>query len=439
MGFPPMLPCLTVPDSWRVVLETFRPAFRRSSTFGLFALLATGLVARPVRRTVVGMLAASGMAAVVSFHAVCRFFSTHAWDADRLGLALARLIVTRLLDHDAPIEVVVDDTLFRRWGPRVFGSFWTHDGSAQDPNALGRGNRWVVAGIIVELPFCSHPVCLPILFRLWRGKGTPSPVRLAGQLITLLAKEFPEHTIHPVGDAAYHGEALLTEGTTFTTRLPANAVLYAPPPPRTGKRGRPRLKGHRLGTPAELAATAGWRRVPVTRYGRRDTVEVAEIRALWYGAFGNQPGRVVLVHDPGDPKILAVFTTDLDGAIEHVVSRYAHRWPIETAIAAGKQLLGIGQARNRLQRAVERTVPFEFVIYSLVIVWYTLHGHHPDDLAQRRAAQPWYRDKSEPAYEDMLAKLRRTLVAARITGVSAAHPDPRKYRDYELACAAAAA
>ena len=235
-----MLPCLTVPDSWRVVLETFRPAFRRSSTFGLFALLATGLVARPVRRTVVGMLAASGMAAVVSFHAVCRFFSTHAWDADRLGLALARLIVTRLLDHDAPIEVVVDDTLFRRWGPRVFGSFWTHDGSAQDPNALGRGNRWVVAGIIVELPFCSHPVCLPILFRLWRGKGTPSPVRLAGQLITLLAKEFPEYTIHPVGDAAYHGEALLTEGTTFTTRLPANAVLYAPPPPRTGKRGRPR-------------------------------------------------------------------------------------------------------------------------------------------------------------------------------------------------------
>ncbi len=167
-----------------------------------------------------------------------------------------------------------------------------------------------------------------------------------------------------MGDGAYHGEALLTEGATFTTRLPANAVLYAPPPPRTGKRGRPRLKGHRLGTPAELAATAGWRRVPVTRDGRRDTVEAAEIPALWYGPFGNQPSRVVLVHDPGDPKTLAIFTTDLDSAIEHVVSRYPHRWPIETAIAAGKQLLGIGQARNRLQRAVERTVPFQFIVYS---------------------------------------------------------------------------
>ena len=124
-----------------------------------------------------------------------------------------------------------------------------------------------------------------------------------------------------------------------------------------------------MGTPAELAATADWRRVTVTRYGRRDTVEVAEIRALWYGAFGNQPGRVVLVRDPGSDKILAIFTTDPARRIERVVARYAHRWPIETAIAAGKQLLGIGQARNRLRRAVERTVPFEFIVYSLVIVW----------------------------------------------------------------------
>ena len=84
-------------------------------------------------------------------------------------------------------------------------------------------------------------------------------------------------------------------------------------------------------------------------------------------------------------------------------------------------------------------MPFEFFVYSLVIVWYALHGHHPDDLARRRRAQPWYRHKDEPAFEDMLAKLRRTLVAARITGVAAAQPDPHKYRDYELACAAAAA
>jgi hypothetical protein len=434
-----MLRSLTLPASWRAVLDTFRSAFRRSSTFAVFALLATGLVAQAGRCTVVGMLAGVGVAAAVSFHTACRFFSRHTWDADRIGLALARLVVDRLLGEHAPIMVVVDDTLIRRWGPKVFGAFWTHDGSAQDPTALGRGNRWVVAGVVLTVPFCSHPVCLPVLLRLWRGKGTASPVRLAGELISVLAQAFPDRRTHVVGDAAYHGKPLLIAGATITTRLPANAVLYALAPPRTGKRGRPRLKGDRIGGPAQIAATASWRQATVTRYGRADTVEAATSDAIWYGAFGNTPGRVVLVREPADQKALAIFTTDLDSDAEAIVARYAHRWPIETAIAAGKQTLGIGQARNRLQRAVERTLPFQFIVYSLVIIWYTLHGHHQDDLAQRRAAQPWYRHKHEPAFEDMLTKLRRTLLAARITGVAAAQPDPKKYRDYELACAAAAA
>jgi hypothetical protein len=188
-----MLQFPTLPESWRALLDAFRPAFRRSRTFALFALLATGLVTQTTRRTVVGMLAGAGMAAAVSFDAVCRFFSHHAWDTDRLGLTLARLIVSRLLAADAAIEVVVDDTLFRRWGPKVFGAFWTHDGSGQDPNALGRSNRWIIIGIVVTVPFCSHPVCLPVLLRLWRGTATASPVQLAAELVSILAQAFPGH------------------------------------------------------------------------------------------------------------------------------------------------------------------------------------------------------------------------------------------------------
>ena len=434
-----MLPGLTLPASWRSLLEVFRPAFRRGSTFAVFALLATGLAARTTRRTVVGMLAGAGLTAAVSFHWACRFFSHHAWDVDPIGLVLARLIVDRLLPDGAPITVVVDDTLFRRWGPKVHAAFWTHDGSAQDPHALGRGNRWVIVGIVVTLPFGTRPVCLPVLLRLWRGTGTASPVALAAQMISLLAQAFPDRLLHAAGDAAYHGKALLVEHTTITTRLPVNAALYAPAPPHTGRRGRPRLKGNRLGHPADLAAHADWRPVTLTRYGHTDTVEIARCDAIWYGAFGNTEGRTVLVRDPGGDRVLAIFTTDTTSDAQTIVARYTHRWPIETAIAAGKQLLGIGQARNRLQRAVERTVPLGFCVYSLVIVWYALHGYHRDDLAARREVQPWYPQKDEPAFEDMLAKLRRTLIASRITGVAAAQPDPHKYRDYELACAAAAA
>jgi DDE superfamily endonuclease len=437
----PMLRLLTLPASWLALLETLRPVFRRSSTFGLFVLLATGLVARTTRRTVVGMLAGAGVAALVSFHCACRFFSQYAWDTDRLGLAIARLIVQRLLPPDAAITAVVDDTLFRRWGKKVHHAFWTHDGAAQGPAKLGRGNRWVIVAIVVRLPFCSHPVCLPILFRLWAGKGTASPVQLAGQMLSQLTKAFPHNDIHLVGDAAYHGRALLVPNTTITTRLPANAALHTPAPPRTGRRGRPAKKGQRLPRLAELAATATWRTATANRYGRADTVQIAQIDCLWYGPFGATPARTVLVREPDTTTgyDLAVFTTDRDSDTERIVERYADRWSIEPANATGKQLLGVGQARNRVPKAVERTVPFGFLVQTLVILWYATCGHHPDDLTSRHAAEPWYPDKTEPAFEDMLHKLRRALIAARISGTTPNRPHPNIIRDYELACAAAAA
>ena len=104
------------------------------------------------------------------------------------------------------------------------------------------------------------PVALPVLFRLWHGKGTPSQVALAGEMMSLLAAAFPGRQVHGTGDAAFHGGALVIEDATWTTRLPASAVLYGPKPPPTGKRGRPRPKG------------AGWApapRSPPRRTGRR--------------------------------------------------------------------------------------------------------------------------------------------------------------------------
>ncbi|WP_239341919.1 transposase, partial [Frankia sp. CiP3] len=284
---------MTVPASWAAMLEVFRPVFRRRGTFVLFTVLATGMVGQTGRRSVVGMLSGARLAGTVSFHAACRFFSQAVWDVDRLGLAAARFVVQRLLGEDAPITVVVDDTLFKRWGRKIHHAFWTHDGAAQGGKKIARGNRWVVAGIVVRLPFCTAPVCLPVLFRLWAGKGSASPVELAGELLGLVAAEFPGRVVHGVGDAAYHGKPLLVAGTTWTTRLPANAALYDLAPPRTGRRGRPALKGAKLGRPADVAADVAWEKVTVVRYGRTESVYLAEVRCIWYGSFGNAAGRCV--------------------------------------------------------------------------------------------------------------------------------------------------
>ena len=94
------------------------------------------------------------------------------WSADALGLVLADLIVTHLLPAGSPLTVAVDDTLFKRSGNKVFGAAWHHDGAAKGPKPIGFGNCWVVAGIVVQLPFLSRPVCLPVLARLWRPRHT---------------------------------------------------------------------------------------------------------------------------------------------------------------------------------------------------------------------------------------------------------------------------
>ncbi|MET8535086.1 transposase [Streptomyces sp. NPDC005065] len=179
--------------------------------------------------------------------------------------------------------MAVDDTLFKRRGKKVFGAAWQHDGAATGPRGLGRGTCFVVLGLVVDLPFLARPVCLPVMARLWRPKQEVSKVDIAASMIRLLTACHHGRRIHVVADAAYHGKALrdLPAACTFTTRLPASSVLFAPAPPRTGKRGRPALKGARLGTPAQLAATADFAPARVTRYQRTDTVYLAEVTCLW--------------------------------------------------------------------------------------------------------------------------------------------------------------
>jgi hypothetical protein len=76
--------------------------------------------------------------------------------------------------------------------------------------------------------------------------------------------------------------------------------------------------------------------------------------------------------------------------------------------------MGVGDACNRTEQAVERTVPFGFLVQSLLILWYAMHGYHPADIDTRRILCPWYRTKTEPAIGDMLAKLRREFLRANL-------------------------
>src|SRR6266511_4081644 len=289
------------------------------------------------------------------------------------------------------------------------------------------GHRWVVVGVIVHLPFVTRAVCLPILARLWiPGDPDHTPLILARELLDLVCGHLGDRPVHLVGDAAYIGKPLqgLPKRVTVTARLRSDAALYAPPPPPTGRPGRPPVKGHRLPQLIVIAAMTRYQWTPVTVrcYGKTLQREVLAIGCLWYGALKAQPVQVVLSRPLGSPDgyQLALVTTDLAATPAQIIERYADRWSVETTFLDGRHLAGVGQARTRTKRSVERLVPFGLVCLSLAIIWYAHHGQPAADLAAHRARAPWYRTKHTISVADMLASLRRALLAAQYQH---GHPD----------------
>ena len=79
------------------------------------------------------------------------------------------------------------------------------------------------------------------------------------------------------------------------------------------------------------------------------------------------------------------------------------------------------------------------LVHTLIIIWYARHGHDDAGIARRRAAQPWYASKTEPAFEDMLDSLRRVMITARISRTRSTPPAPEEIQHVLAAWTAAAA
>jgi hypothetical protein len=421
-----------MPSSLAGLLSLLAPCFSRP-TFQTFSMLLVGMVGRIRDCTVTGMLQAAGLAGVWHHSRAHDFFARARWDPDELGLALLDFLVCVFVKAGAPIRLAVDDTLFGRSGPKVWGAHYLHDGA--QPEGSGRrtrwGNCWVVVVLVVELRCLGgRHVALPVLFRLFRPKDDdhpdrPSQPELARLLIDMVLKRFPRRTVELVMDGAYASKAWrnLPSRVSVTTRMRGNARVHELTPARqAGQKGRPPLKGRKLPTLGEIAKTAVFQQVTITGPdGRLRTAHAHELTCLWYKPFYTRPVKVILIRNPGTTDGFDVALASTDAAIPaaDLIARYDSRWTIETCNQEAKAH-GVGGARNRVRKAVERTVPFGFLAQTITIAWYAVHGDPEADLDQRLRESPWYRQKATISYADMLAALRRELIRNEFW--SQAHP-----------------
>ena len=412
-----------LPDSLAKLLSLLcRPAFSAPS-FDTFCWLVHGFVGRIGEHTITGVWQAARLGGVLHHSRAHDFFARRRWSPDRVGLLVAQFVVERFVAADAPIRIAVDDTLFRRSGRKVFAAGWHFDGDAKAGRSVQFGNAFVCLGLFVSLPAVGERVvCLPVLFRLWRppaaGGQHRTMIELAHELVALIAARFANRRVEFSADGAYATKALraLPDNVVALVRLRTNAALYAPAPERTRRPGRPRKKGQRLGSPAELLDSSnGLQSVELARAdGTPRRLEAVTLDCLWYKGLGQRTVRVVAAREVKSPErvLLSVLSTDLQLPAAEILSRYLDRWAIEVAFQQAKGELGVGQARNRVARAVERTVPFGFLCQTLTLLWYALYGDPDTDVARRRRHAPWYRQKRLPAFADMLVALRRELIQA---------------------------
>lgn len=397
-------------------------------SYAIFTDLLTGWVCAPGRRTITAMIAVADPAGRRAHDAYHRFVRDGAWSMNRLWQALAGHLIARFAPTGV-VELACDDTLFHHEGRKVNGAGTFRDaaGSTLAKVVYARGLNLVVITLQVHPPWGGCPIAVPVNVRVHRKHDPNTTIAHATAMIREMTGWLPDRSFHLCADGAY--ATLAGAGlprTHLTSRMRRDAALYQAPPPPTGKRGRPRSRGERAPTPAQLSLTLPKRAwTPVEADIRSTTVtRLVHVRdVLWYRVNKSDLVRLVIVRDPDriEPDDY-FFTTDLSATAAEAVSRYAARWGIEVCFRDVKQDLGGQNPQSWKRRGPERAAALSLWLHAATWCWYL--ESHPE--GQTWTPRPWYRTKATPSFLDALAALRRVLWSQRITAMSRSGADDTK-------------
>ena len=350
-----------------------------------------------------------------------RVFSRAVWSLWPLGKVLAAAIL-RHIPPGEPVLVPMDDTTAQHRGKHVYGKGCHHDAvrSSHSHIVWRWGHRWVVLALSVKWPFTSRRWALPVLAALYRPEELDRQEKrrhktapdLARQLMAVLLRWFPDRNFIFLGDGGYASHELARfayrhrRHATLVSRFHGDANLYDPPPPRTGQKGRPRVKGRKRPTPQEEVARSRRAKATVRWYGgeRRRVEWVSGVGHGYKAGHGLVPIRWVFVHDlQGTHRDEYFYTTDIALTGPQLISLFTARWPIETTFQEMRAHLGFETPRQRVAQSVLRTAPCLLGLFSVICLIFAEHARrHRVALRCTR----WY-TKTEPTFSDALATVRR--------------------------------
>jgi len=396
-------------------------------------VLLIGAVLAPGRRTVAAALRAVGLTRERTYHKYHNVLSRAKWSARQGSRVLLEKVVSAFAG-EGPLVFGIDDTIERRWGPKIKAR-----GIYRDPVRSSRGHfvkasglRWLSLMLLAPVNWAGRVWALPFLtvlcpserFSQTHRKRHKKLTVWARQMVCQLRRWLPGRKLVVVGDSSFAAIELLAAAgpfATMVTRLRLDAALYDPAPPReAGQPGRPRKKGERLPKLEERLADSSteWQEVEATWwYGHAEKrLEVATGTGVWYHpGMPVVPLRWVLVRDPDGalaPK--GFLCTDQAAAPTDVLRWFVRRWSMEVTFEETRAHLGMETQRQWSDLAILRATPCLLGLFSLVaLMACQLEGR--GELHVRQSA--WY-EKEHATFSDALAAVRRALWRRRSFSMS---------------------
>jgi DDE superfamily endonuclease len=416
-------PMPVLPYVIMTVIGAFAPLFSKR-VFEHAKLLLAGAILAPGKRTVTAALRVMGKSDDRHFQNYHRVLNRAHWSS----LKASRILLSLLIDTfvpEGPLVMGIDETIERRRGEQISAKGIYRDPvrSSHTHFVKASGLRWVSLMMLVRIPWAARVWALPFLTVLApseryyqaRGRRPQSLLDRAHHAVRLVRRWQPARELVVVGDhtyAALEWLAAVRKAMCVITRLRLDAALYEPAPPRKPKQnGRPRKKGARLPTLAQVMADAStpWQTVTVPQwYGQGERrVQMTSATAVWYHTgLPPVPIRWVLIRDPsGRFAPQAWLSTKLDCDPVQILKWFVQRWQLETTFEEARAHIGIESCRQWNDRSVARTTPALFGLYSIVtLIAAQLIGNQQAPV--RMAA--WY-PKQRPTFSDTIALVRRSL------------------------------
>lgn len=412
-----------MPCEFVALMVAFAPLFSKP-VFKHAQVLIMGAILAPRKRTITAALRVMGKSTDSHFQNYHRVLSRAVWSS----LAASHILLRLLVSAFTPAGVLVmglDDTIERRRGEKIkaLGIYRDPVRSSHSHFVKASGLRWLSLMLLCEIPWAGRCWALPFLTVLCpseryykeRGRTHQKLTDRARQLLLLVKRWLPERELIVVADSSFAALELLDgvrEQVSVITRLRLDAALYEPAPEKQrGQLGRPRKKGRRLPTLKQVAAArkTRWQSVTVRAwYGQgQRVVEVASGRCVWYHTGKpSVPIRWVIVRDPQKKfATQALLSTKLEAEAEQILEWFIRRWQMEATFEEARAHLGVETGRQWSAKAIARTTPTLFGLYSLItLLAAQLLKQQP--LPARRAA--WY-SKQSATFSDTIALVRRWL------------------------------